>query len=148
MIPPVTTAQEVREASSPPQDSSVLNQVGASGNLEMYKAVHRTHVGIMSESVLLGPYTQGGVAMPASAPCIIRGQLQWQVPETSADDEALQLVLKRLKALEQENEVPERRELLRRRKKQLREILIQHRDSPASSQLLALQGRFEQEVSD
>lgn len=70
-------------------------------------------------------------------------QIAQQEEESKADDEGLQMVLKRLKALEQENDGPERRELLRRRKKQLKEILSQHKEG---SQLPALQKRFEQEV--
>lgn len=70
-------------------------------------------------------------------------QAAQQEGECKADDEGLQMVLNRLKALEQENDGPERRELLRRRKKQLKEILSQHKEG---SQLPALQKRFEQEV--
>ena len=67
-----------------------------------------------------------------------------QAEERSAGEEALQLVLNRLKALEQENDGPERRELLKRRKKQLKDIMSQHKDSHGQSQ--ALLKRFEQEV--
>lgn len=56
------------------------------------------------------------------------------------------MVLKRLKALEQENDGPERRELLRRRKRQLKEILSHHKGDCTQAQLSALQKRFEQEV--
>ncbi|CAL5227382.1 g10332 [Coccomyxa viridis] len=72
-------------------------------------------------------------------------QAAQQEGECKADDEGLQMVLNRLKALEQENDGPERRELLRRRKKQLKEILSQHKEG---SQLPALQKRFEQEFHE
>ena len=69
-----------------------------------------------------------------------------QAEDRSADEEGLQLVLNRLKALEQENDGPERRELLKRRKKQLKDILSQHKDSSGRGQPQALLKRFEQEV--
>ena len=69
-----------------------------------------------------------------------------QVEERSADEEGLQLVLNRLKALEQENDGPERRELLKRRKKQLKDILSQHKDGSGRGQHQALLKRVEQEV--
>ena len=69
-----------------------------------------------------------------------------QAEERSADEEGLQLVLNRLKALEQENDGPERRELLKRRKKQLKDILSQHKDYSGRGQPQALLKRFEQEV--
>jgi len=70
-----------------------------------------------------------------------------QGEEKKADDEALQMVLKRLKILEQENDGPERRELLKKRKKQLKELLSQRQDDFPQNQL-ALQKRFEHEVHE
>ena len=69
-----------------------------------------------------------------------------QGEESNADDDALQMVLKRLQALEQENDGSERREVLRRRKKHLKEILSQHKGGSAQDQLHAIQKSFEQEV--
>ena len=69
-----------------------------------------------------------------------------QGEESKADDGALQMVLKRLEALEQENDGPERREVLSRRKKHFKEILSQHKGGCAQDQLQAIQKRFEQEV--
>ena len=58
------------------------------------------------------------------------------------------MVLRRLKALEQEdNNGPERRELFKKRKKHLRDILCQQKDILAQEQLPWWQKRFEQEVS-
>ena len=68
-----------------------------------------------------------------------------QAEDRRADEEGLQLVLNRLKALEQENDGPERRELLKRRKKQLKDIISQHKGS-GWGQSQALLKRFEQEV--
>ena len=57
------------------------------------------------------------------------------------------MVLRRLKALEQENDGPERREHFKKRKKQLKDTLFQQKDIPAQEQLPWWQKRFEQEVS-
>ena len=96
-------------------------------------------------------YTSGDAVIELFATCSSQGCLRFmqaaqQEEESKADDEALQMVLKRLKALEQENDGPERRELLRRRKKQLKEVLSHHKGDCAQAQLPALQKRFEQEV--
>ena len=147
VVPPVTTAQEVREASISPHDMSNSNQVCRDGLLisetatsKLYRACYFWFFHLRRRSdmaSLLALHHGKGSAFMQGA----------HLEEGSkADDEALQMVLKRLKALEQENDGPERRELLRKRKKQLKEILSHHKDGCAQAQLPVLQKRFEQEV--
>ncbi len=144
VVPPVTTAQEVREASASPQEMRCSTQV-CMVRLPSCKGLRR-QLSIPAPSGLhLGLGSDGGSLLASYHRHIVSRlmQIAQQEEESRADDEGLQMVLRRLKALEQENDGPERRELLRRRKKQLKEVLSQHKDG---SQLPALQKRFEQEV--
>ena len=149
VLPPVTTAQEVREGSSSPQDAQSINQVrmhfrlvpswlDGSCSISLLLPVQQCFFQEYFEEIL----RSADIDVKPTHHC----DTALQAEERSADEEGLQLVLNRLKALEQENDGPERRELLKRRKKQLKDILSQHKDSSGRGQPQALLKRFEQEV--
>ena len=150
VLPPVTTAQEVREGSSSPQDAQTINQVRM--HLKLVPAWLDGSCSIQSflclcsntscQGYFEGILCTADMGVNLTHHCSIASQAE----ERSADEEGLQLVLNRLKALEQENDGPERRELLKRRKKQLKDILSQLKDSSGRGQPQALLKRFEQEV--